>query len=152
MEHSTSAVNWQPVNVAKTPGELARDSLTARRARRRRGVLLPVAAVGGRAPRSTTRRWCRTPAADSEVFRAVAALGQTLRTLAPVAGHRARTRPASAIVFDWDSWWASEQDSHPTDRLDYRQEALDWYSALLALGIRADVVTTRRRLRPLRRC
>ena len=28
MEHSTSAVNWQPVNVAKRPGELARDSLT----------------------------------------------------------------------------------------------------------------------------
>ena len=28
MEHSTSAVNWQPVNVAKKPGELARDSLT----------------------------------------------------------------------------------------------------------------------------
>lgn len=45
------------------------------------------------------------------------------------------------IVFDWESWWASEQDSHPTALLDYRREGLDWYSALLALGIRADVVT-----------
>lgn len=27
MEHSTSAVNWQPINVAKRPGDLARDSL-----------------------------------------------------------------------------------------------------------------------------
>lgn len=28
MEHSTSAVNWQPVNLAKRPGELSRDALT----------------------------------------------------------------------------------------------------------------------------
>src|SRR5690606_36611970 len=27
MEHSTSAVNWQPRNVAKRPGEMARNSL-----------------------------------------------------------------------------------------------------------------------------
>jgi beta-galactosidase GanA len=27
MEHSTSAVNWQPRNVAKQPGEMARNSL-----------------------------------------------------------------------------------------------------------------------------
>jgi beta-galactosidase len=45
-----------------------------------------------------------------------------------------------AIVFDWDSWWTSELDSHPTSDLRYRSEALDWYSALLDLGIRADVI------------
>ena len=28
MEHSTSAVNWQPVNPAKDPGQTIRDSLT----------------------------------------------------------------------------------------------------------------------------
>ncbi len=28
MEHSTSAVNWQSVNVAKEPGEMRRNSLT----------------------------------------------------------------------------------------------------------------------------
>ena len=36
MEHSTSAVNWQPRNVAKQPGQMRRNSLAARRARRRR--------------------------------------------------------------------------------------------------------------------
>ena len=60
-------------------------------------------------------------------------------TLAPVAG--ARRLPArAAILFDWESWWASELDSHPTSRLRYRQEALDWYSAFLAVGVRADVL------------
>ncbi|MET9543940.1 beta-galactosidase [Streptomyces sp. NPDC006627] len=141
MEHSTSAVNWQPVNVPKRPGDLARDSLlhvahgadavcffqwrqSAAGAEKYHSAMVPHAG------------------ADSEVFRAVTGLGRTLEALAPVTG--ATREPARvAVLFDWESWWASEQDSHPTSLLDYHQEALDWYSALLALGIRADVVTTR---------
>ncbi|BDZ42181.1 beta-galactosidase [Paraoerskovia sediminicola] len=138
MEHSTSAVNWQPVNRPKAPGELARDSLThvahgadavcyfqwrqsASGAEKYHSAMVPHA---GR---------------DSDVFRAVADLGRTLETLAPVVGTR-RSPARAAILFDWDSWWTSEIDSHPSDRLRYRQEALDWYSAFLALGVRADVV------------
>ncbi|MGW7078245.1 beta-galactosidase [Streptomyces sp. NPDC054866] len=141
MEHSTSAVNWQPVNLAKGEGDLARDSLlhvahgadavcffqwrqSAAGAEKYHSAMVPHAG------------------ADSEVFRAVTGLGQTLKALAPVAG-TGREPARVAVLFDWDSWWASEQDSHPTSLLDYHQEALDWYSALLALGVRADVVTTR---------
>ncbi|WP_418353475.1 beta-galactosidase [Streptomyces alboflavus] len=86
---------------------------------------------------------------DSAVFRGVTELGATLAELAPVAGS-VREPAAVAVLFDWESWWAGEQDSHPTSRLDYRQEALDWYSALLALGIRADVITTDADLAPYR--
>ncbi|OKJ26509.1 beta-galactosidase [Streptomyces sp. CB01580] len=141
MEHSTSAVNWQPVNVAKRPGELAGDSLlhvahgadavcffqwrqSAAGAEKYHSAMVPHAG------------------ADSELFRAVAALGATLTSLAPVAGSN-REAAKVGIVFDWDSWWASEQDSHPTSLLNYRQECLDWYSALLALGVRADLITTK---------
>ncbi|MFF1546720.1 beta-galactosidase [Streptomyces sp. NPDC058291] len=141
MEHSTSAVNWQPVNVAKRPGDLARDSLlhvahgadavcffqwrqSAAGAEKYHSAMVPHAG------------------ADSDLFRAVADLGAQLKALAPVAGSD-REAAAVGILYDWESWWASEQDSHPTSLLDYRQEALDWYSALLALGVRADLVTTR---------
>ncbi|MEV1012127.1 beta-galactosidase, partial [Streptomyces sp. NPDC049881] len=139
MEHSTSAVNWQPVNRAKAPGELARDSLLH---------------VAHGADAVCFFQWRQSAAGaekyhsgmvphagrDSDVFRDVVALGRTLRDdLAPVAGIRNEAAPA-AVLFDWDSWWASEQDSHPSSRLKYRQEALDWYSAFLALGVRADVV------------
>ncbi|MEH0467792.1 beta-galactosidase [Streptomyces sp. B21-097] len=140
MEHSTSAVNWQPVNVAKRPGDLARDSLlhvahgadavcffqwrqSAAGAEKYHSAMVPHAG------------------ADSDLFRAVADLGATLKALAPVAGSE-REPAAVGILYDWQSWWASEQDSHPTALLDYRQEALDWYSALLALGVRTDLVTT----------
>ncbi|MFC7811238.1 beta-galactosidase [Streptomyces olivaceus] len=140
MEHSTSAVNWQPVNRAKLPGELARDSLTH---------------VAHGADAVCFFQWRQSVAGaekyhsamvphagpDSDVFRAVTALGHTLKALAPVAGSE-REPAGVGILFDWESWWASEQDSHPTSLLDYHREALDWYSALLSLGIRADVVPT----------
>ncbi|BAL90984.1 putative beta-galactosidase [Actinoplanes missouriensis 431] len=138
MEHSTSAVNWQPVNVAKRPGELARDSLTH--------VAYGADAVcffQWRQSRAGAEKYhsAMLPHAgtDSALFRGVAELGKRLRDLAPVAG-TPRTPAPVGIVFDWESWWVAEQDSHPTDRLRYRQEALDWYTALLDQGIRADVV------------
>jgi beta-galactosidase len=138
MEHSTSAVNWQPVNVAKKPGELHRDSLTH--------VAHGADAVcffQWRQSRAGAEKYhsAMVPHAgeDSEVFRNVTALGKRLHDLADVAGS-GRVPADVAILFDWESWWVAEHDSHPTDRLRYRQEALDWYTALLNLGIRADIV------------
>ncbi|MFE0131940.1 beta-galactosidase [Streptomyces sp. NPDC059037] len=142
MEHSTSAVNWQPVNLAKNEGELARDSLlhvahgadavcffqwrqSAAGAEKYHSAMVPHAG------------------ADSELFRSVTELGRTLQALAPLAGS-GREPARVAVLFDWDSWWAGELDSHPTSRLDYHREALDWYAALLRLGIRADVVPAHR--------
>ncbi|TCC00547.1 beta-galactosidase [Micromonospora zingiberis] len=138
MEHSTSAVNWQPVNLAKRHGELARDSLTH---------------VAHGADAVCYFQWRQSAAGaekyhsamvphageESAVFRAVRDLGAELADLAEVAGTD-RTPAEVAILFDWESWWVSELDSHPTSLLRYRQEALDWYSALLALGVRADVL------------
>ncbi|WP_241521882.1 beta-galactosidase [Arthrobacter pityocampae] len=138
MEHSTSAVNWQPINTPKKSGALRRDSLTH---------------VAHGADAVCYFQWRQSKAGaekfhsamvphageDSPIFRDVVALGRELAGLSDVVGSRRRQAPA-AILFDWDSWWASEQDSHPTDRLRYKQEALDWYSAFLALGLRADVV------------
>ncbi|MFY1638208.1 beta-galactosidase [Solwaraspora sp. WMMB335] len=138
MEHSTSAVNWQPVNLVKRAGELVRDSLVH---------------VAHGADAVCFFQWRQSVAGaekyhsamvphagpDSDVFRSVTRLGGLLRELAPVAGSLREPAPA-AIVFDWESWWAAEADSHPSDRLRYRQEALDWYTAFLDLGIRVDVV------------
>ncbi|MFD7812141.1 beta-galactosidase [Streptomyces sp. NPDC059785] len=141
MEHSTSAVNWQPVNVAKRPGELARDSLlhVAHGADAVCFFQWRQSAAGAEKYHSSM---VPHAGADSDLFRAVTGLGATLGSLAPIAGSE-REPARVGILYDWESWWASEQDSHPTSLLDYRREALDWYSALLDLGIRADLVTTR---------
>jgi beta-galactosidase len=138
MEHSTSAVNWQQVNLAKKRGEMVSDSLTH---------------VAHGADAVCFFQWRQSAAGaekyhsamvphagpDTDVFRSVVELGATLERLAPVVGS-VRKPARAAIVFDWDSWWASEQDSHPTAHLRYHQEALDWYSAFRELGVRVDVV------------
>ncbi|MFD4859872.1 beta-galactosidase [Streptomyces atratus] len=142
MEHSTGAVNWQSVNLPKKPGELARDSLlhVAHGADAVCFFQWRQSAAGAEKYHSAMVPHAGT---DSALFRSVTELGRTLEALAPIAG--AEREPARvAVLFDWDSWWTSEHDSHPTSRLDYHREALDWYSALLRLGIRADVVPAHR--------
>jgi beta-galactosidase len=141
MEHSTSAVNWQPVNQAKTPGQLRRDSLThlahgadaicffqwrqsLAGAEKFHSAMLPHAGE------------------HSTVFRSVSRFGAELGSLAEVTG--TRTKPARiGILFDWDSWWASELDSHPTELLRYKAEAMAWYTAAFANGLQADIVPAR---------
>ncbi|WP_257210588.1 beta-galactosidase trimerization domain-containing protein [Actinomyces ruminis] len=49
----------------------------------------------------------------------------------------------AAVVFDYESWWSLTQEFLPHTRLDYRGQALDWYRALVAAGLRVDVVTAR---------
>ncbi len=96
MEHSTSAVNWQPVNVPKKPGELARDSLTH--------VAHGADAVcffQWRQSRAGAEKYhsAMLPHAgtDSALFRDVTALGSRLAGLSSVAGTR-RTPARAAIV------------------------------------------------------
>ena len=138
MEHSTSAVNWQPVNLAKTPGQLRRDSLTH---------------VAHGADAVCFFQWRQSlggaekfhsgmvphAGADSQVFRDVVALGADLKALAPVVGSRV-AQSRIAILFDWESWWASELDSHPSALLRYKHEAMAWYAAVLRNGLSADVI------------
>jgi len=138
MEHATSAVNWREVNPPKRPGELIRDALTH---------------VGHGADAVCYFQWRQSRAGgeryhsgmvphagpSSRVFRDVVALGSELAALAPVTGsHREKARVA--LVFDYESWWVSGRDSHPTDALQYDVEQLEWYRALLDLGIRVDVL------------
>nr|WP_243076245.1 beta-galactosidase [Microbacterium sp. SS28] len=138
MEHATSAVNWRDVNTAKREGDLAHDALTH---------------VGHGADAVCFFQWRQSRAGgeryhsamvphageDSRVYRDVAALGRTLAELAPVTGST-RVPARVAILFDWESWWVAERDSHPSNRLRYRDEALAWYTALLDLGVRVDVL------------
>lgn len=138
MEHATSAVNWREVNPPKRPGELVRDALTH--------VAHGADAVcyfQWRQSRAGGERYhsgmVPHAGADSRVFRDVVALGAQLGDLAPVTGSR-REKARVAIAFDYESWWVSGRDGHPSEAPAYDDESLAWYRALLDLGIRADVV------------
>ncbi|MCT9819167.1 beta-galactosidase [Microbacterium sp. W1N] len=138
MEHATSAVNWREVNPPKRPGELVRDALTH--------VAHGADAVcyfQWRQSRAGGERYhsgmLPHAGADSRVFRDVVALGQRLQEIAGITG-ALRERARVAVLFDYESWWVSGREGHPTEGLAYDVEALTWYRALLDAGVRADVI------------
>ncbi|WP_446213402.1 beta-galactosidase [Micromonospora sp. IBSANI012] len=137
MEHSTSAVNWQPRNVAKTPGQLRRNSL-AHVARGADGVLF----FQWRASRAGAEKFhsALVPHAgpDTKVFREVCRLGADLKALAEVRGSRVDAEVA--ILFDWEAWWGAELDSHPSGDVTYVDRLRALYGALWRAGVTADVV------------
>lgn len=137
MEHSTSAVNWQPHNRAKAPGEMLRNSL-AHVARGADAVMFfqwRQAVAGSEKFHSAMVPHAGT---DSDVWRDVVRLGDVLRRLAPVRG--STVRPEVAIVVDYEAWWACELDSHPSADVAYLDRVRAYHRALWLRGVTADVV------------
>ncbi|QLQ40093.1 beta-galactosidase [Micromonospora robiginosa] len=137
MEHSTSAVNWQPRNAAKTPGQMRRNSL-AHVARGADGVLF----FQWRASRAGAEKFhsALVPHAgpDTKVFREVCRLGADLRALAEVRG--SRVDADVAVLFDYEAWWGVELDSHPSVDVTYTDRVTALHGALWRAGVTADVV------------
>jgi len=137
MESATSAVNWQPVNPAKKPGELLLDSL--------RHVARGADTVGffqWRASKAGAEKFhsALVPHAgpDTARFREVVELGATLQKLGDVAG--SRVDADVALLVDWEAWWACDLGSHPSCEVRYMDAALRWHRAVTELGATADVV------------
>jgi beta-galactosidase len=137
MEQSVSAVNWQPRNVAKRPGELLRNCVQ-HLAHGADGLLF----FQWRASRAGAEKFHAglVPHAgtDSRVWREVVELGATLGRLEEIAGSRADNDVA--ILFDWQAWWACELDSHPSEDVRYLDMAHALHRALLDHGVGVDVV------------
>ena len=140
MEHSTSAVNWRPVNYRKEPGQLVRDSL---------------AHVAMGADAVCYFQWRQSKAGaekfhsamvphtgeDSAVFRDVCELGADLNALADngLLGTKL-AKSKVAVVFDYESEWATEHTATPTQKVHHVDEPLQWFRALADHGVTADVV------------
>ena len=137
MEHSTSAVNWQPRNQPKMPGEMLRNSL---------------AHVGRGADAVMFFQWRQSFAGsekfhsamvphggrDTRVWREVVDLGAALKLLEPLRGSRVESR--AAIVFDYEAWWASEIDSKPSIDVRYLDVLRAFHRELYLRGITVDMV------------
>ena len=138
MEHSPSAVNWQPFNLAKPPGQLVRNSLTH--------VARGADAVGffqWRASQAGAEKYhsAMVPHAgrDTKVWREVVSLGAKLASLSEVVGSRVEAKVA--ILHSWESWWAAELDAHPTMAVDVAGHIRAWHSALWDINVTTDVVS-----------
>ncbi|MCA4135087.1 beta-galactosidase [Arthrobacter sp. M4] len=137
MEHSTSAVNWQPHNRPKMPGEMLRNSL-AHMARGADAVMF----FQWRQSKSGSEKFhsAMVPhgGRNTRIWREVVELGSVLGRLAPVKGSRVESRVA--IVFDYESWWASELDSHPSQDVRYLELMRGFHRAMYLRGVTIDFV------------
>lgn len=138
MEHSTGAVNWQPRNRAKGPGEMLRNSLThvARGADSVMFFQFRAAKAGAEKFHSALVPHAGT---DSVIWRDSVHLGQVLHSLRSVAG--STVEPARvALVFDYQAWWATELDSHPSQDVTYPDRIRALYRELWYRGVAVDIV------------
>ena len=138
MEHSTSAVNWQPNNLAKEPGQMLKNSLS-HVARGSDGAMF----FQWRASISGSEKFhsAMVPhtGTDSRTWRNVVELGSKLGELADLVGTETESAEI-AIMFDYESWWALSQKNLPSENLSYTDVAHEWYAALWKLGARVDFV------------
>jgi beta-galactosidase len=136
MEHSTSAVNWQPRNLVKPPGQLVRDSL-AHVARGSEGAMF----FQWRASRAGAEKWhsAMVPHAgtDSALWREVVTLGGHLRRLREVAGSVVDAEVA--VLLDYPSGWAAEGLAQPSVDMVSFDEVRRWHTALWRRGVTANL-------------
>ena len=137
MEHSTSAVNWQPRNIAKRPGELARNSLS-HLARGADAILF----FQFRASRYGAEKFhsAMLPHAGTgtRIWREVTELGDALGRLTEIRG--SRVKADVAIVWDTESFWAQDLEWRPSNELNHRERIEAFYTALWTQGVTVDFV------------
>ena len=140
MEHSTSAVQWKPLNMRKRKGETVRDSLAhvAMGADAINFFQWRASAFGAESFHSAM-----VPHAgeDTKLFRQVCELGETLQTLADAGVQGSELeRSDTAILFSAESEWATRSETLPSMKLNHWHDVRDWYRAFLNAGSRADIV------------
>ncbi|WP_329333629.1 beta-galactosidase [Streptomyces sp. NBC_00663] len=139
MEQTPSTTACRDVNPLRRPGELrlatfqalahGADAALYFQLRASRGACEKYhGAVIGHAGRDDTR-----------VFREVADLGRELHLLGD-ATLGARTPARTALLFDWDSWWALEISDGPSRLVKYQEVVHAYYRAAREAGADVDVV------------
>ncbi|WP_404431563.1 beta-galactosidase [Microbacterium lacus] len=138
MEHSTSAVNWQPRNAPKAPGEMTRHSLQ-HIAHGSDGTLF----FQWRASASGVEQYhsgmVPHAGSDTRQWREVVALGAKVRHLAEVAGSLVEASRV-AIIADIPAKWAWEEGQKPLHDYPIERSGRRWHEALSARGHGPDVV------------
>lgn len=137
MEQATSQVNWRAHNLVKQPGQMRLWSHQAI-ARGSNGLMF----FQWRASQAGSEKFhsgmVPHVGTDSRTWREVVALGQELRKLDRVLP--TRVRADVAIMFDWESWWALEQDSKPSTSVRLLDQVRAFYTPLFQRNITVDFV------------
>jgi beta-galactosidase len=136
MEQTRVRVNWRERNVPKRPGEMRLLSLGAV-ARGAEGIMF----FQWRQSRAGAEKFhsAMVPHVDPEIsrsWREVKRLGHELDTLDELLG--ARGEAETAILLDWENWWALELDSKPSTAVRLLEGVYSFYKPLYEANIPVD--------------
>jgi beta-galactosidase len=136
MEQTTVRVNWRKRNVPKQPGEMRLWSYGAV-ARGAEGIMF----FQWRQSRAGAEKYHsamvpHVPTEDSRSWREVSRLGAELAILDELLG--ARGEAETAILLDWESWWALELDSKPSTAVRMREGLYSFYKPLYETNVPVD--------------
>lgn len=138
-EQSPNQQNWQPYNKLKRPGEvrtiayqgLARGADACLFFQMRQSVGGQEKFHGAVISHAGTD--------DTRIYREIAELGQELQKLDDTF-LEGKIDAKAAFLFDWDSWWALELTSGPTQDMDYLAQVHKYYKAFYEKNIPVDII------------
>ena len=136
MEQTTVRVNWRKRNVPKRPGEMRLWSYGAV-ARGAEGIMF----FQWRQSKAGAEKYHsamvpHVPTGDSRSWREVSRLGSELGKLDELLGARGEAK--TAILLDWESWWALELDSKPSAAVRMRKGLYSFYKPLYEANVPVD--------------
>jgi beta-galactosidase len=136
MEQTTVRVNWRKRNVPKRPGEMRLWSYGAV-ARGAEGIMF----FQWRQSKAGAEKYHSAmvphgPTENSRSWREVSRLGAELVRLDELLG--ARGEAETAILLDWESWWALELDSKPSAAVRMREGLYSFYKPLYEAKVPID--------------
>lgn len=137
LEHSTSGVNWQERNVAKRPGEMARNSL-AHLARGADAICFFQVRAARWGQEKFHSAMIPHSGPDSRIFREVVDLGAKLGQLSDMQGTTVRAEVA--MLWDFESMWAQDLEWRPSIDLGHKERIRTWYEALWRRNVTVDFV------------
>lgn len=144
MEQAPSQVQWRPINQPKRPGQmrLLSYSMIARGAQ---GVMFFQWRQSKAGAEKYHSGMVPHTGVTSRIWQEIQSLGQELKALPTL---KPQMKAKVAIVIDWDSWQALEQDSHTHNHLKLLDQVQCYHQALWKENILTDLVTSYHDLSP----
>lgn len=139
MEQTPSQQNWQSVNALKRPGVMRLWSYQAVAHGSDAVLFFQMKRSIGSCEKYHGAVISHAGHENTRVFREVAELGRELEQLGDeILGSTVTAQ--TAIIFDWENWWAAEFSAGPSEYLDYHDEVMKYYTALHQQNIPVDII------------
>lgn len=147
MEQTPSVTNWHPYNRLKRPGVMRLLSMQAAAHGADAIQFFQIRRTVGACEKFHGAVIDHAGREDTRVFREVTELGRDLERLGDEI-LEGRTPAETAIVFDWDNWWALEYSAGPSIRMKYLDAVKDYYTPLHGQNIPVDIISVEDDLSP----